>query len=318
MTLFVVMEDGTMGGTLTDGDIRRSLIAGMSVEDTLHKVMHKNYYYHSAGKDLCRVIGEGRRRHVRLLPVIENGRLTDIIDLTRVKTSLPVDAVLMAGGRGERLKPLTEATPKPLLPVGGKAIIDYNVEELEACDVRNIFVTVNYLAEQIEEHFRKRRGRRRVVCVKEPARLGTLGSLALVEGLECDNVLVMNSDLLTNIDLERMYLHHLRNEADVTVAGVPYTVSVPFAIMQMQGERVMGLEEKPTFNYFANAGVYLMRRELISRIKRGVYLDAPDFLSSLISAGKHVSCYHSEGTWIDIGSPDDYRYANELMSRRNK
>ena len=316
LTLFVTHPDGTIGGTLTDGDIRRALVAGKGLDDDLSHVMHRNFLFHTPSDDLCMAIGKGKKKHVRLLPVIENGYIIDIIDLSHIHASIPVDAVMMAGGRGERLRPLTESMPKPLLPVGGKAIIDYNVEELEACDVKKIFVTVNYLADQIEEHFRGRRGRSEVICVREPARLGTLGSLSLIDGLQKDNVLVMNSDLLTNIDLEALYVHHIDNGADLTIAGVPYAVSVPFAIMQMEGNRVTALEEKPTYNYFANAGVYLMRRELVSRIEKGVYLDAPDFIASLICSGLHVSCHPAEGTWIDIGSPDDYRYANELMSRR--
>lgn len=129
-----------------------------------------------------------------------DNRLTDIIDLRKVKTMIPVDAVLMAGGRGERARPLTDHTPKPLLPVGGKPIIDYNIEELEACGVKNIFVTVNYLAEQIEEHFRRRENAAGIECVREPRRLGTMGSLSLIDRLSADNVLLMNSDLLTTID----------------------------------------------------------------------------------------------------------------------
>ncbi|MDE6422362.1 MAG: NTP transferase domain-containing protein, partial [Muribaculaceae bacterium] len=237
-------------------------------------------------------------------------------DLSVVKTLLPIDAVLMAGGKGERLSALTLKPATPLLPVGGKAIIDYNIDELERCGVKHIFITTNYLAEKIEKHVSKRNGAAKVECFREPRRLGTMGSLALIEGLESDNVLLMNSDLLTSIDFEAMYLHHMRNKCDLTMAGVPYTVSVPYALMRISNGRVKGLEEKPTYNYFANAGVYILKRRLIDKVTKGEFLDAPDFISSLIDAGGKVGCYPIEGTWIDIGSPDDYRYANELMERR--
>jgi NDP-sugar pyrophosphorylase family protein len=118
-----------------------------------------------------------------------------------------------------------------------------------------------------------------------------MGSLALIEGLECDTVLVMNSDLLTTLDFEALYVHHRRSGADLTMGAVPYTVSVPFAIMQMEGKRVKGLEEKPTYNYFANGGVYIMKRSLLQRIAKGEYLDAPDFISALIADGGEVGCY---------------------------
>lgn len=315
LTLFAFDGDDLLVGTVTDGDIRRALIGGASLSDKVEKVMHRNYLSAVPGDNICLSISEGRRRRITLLPVVEQGRVVSLLDLRKMRTKLPIDAVLMAGGRGERLRPMTEHTPKPLLPVGGKPIIDYNVDELEACGVDKIFVTVNYLAEQIERHFYGRMGNASVECVREPKRLGTMGSLAFVDGLTCDNVLVMNSDLLTTLDFEAMYLQHVKTGADITMAAVPYNVSVPYALMRMENGMVIGLEEKPTYNYFANAGVYLIRRPLLSRIKKGEYLDAPDFISSVIAERGNVGCYPIEGTWIDIGSPDDYRYANELMNR---
>ncbi len=315
MTLFAV-DGNRLMGTVTDGDIRRALIAGGSLEDSVESIMHRDFLAARGDNDLALAISEGRRRGIALLPVLEGGCVADILDLNKFKTALPIDAVLMAGGKGERLRPLTENTPKPLLPVGGKPIIDYNVDELEACGVERIFITVNYLAEQIEAHFASREGRAKVACVREPRRLGTMGSLALVEGLQCDNVLMMNSDLLTTLDFEELYLHHVKSGADLTMAAVPYNVSVPFALMRLEKDMVKGLVEKPTYNYFANAGVYLMKRELLSRLNKGEYVDAPDFVSRLIDDGGMVSSYPIEGTWIDIGSPNDYKYANELMNRK--
>lgn len=316
MTLFAISPEGTLAGTVTDGDIRRGLIAGVELEAPVADVMHTGFSAATPGDDYCVAIAAARRKRLSLLPVVDGGTITDIIDLNSVKTHLPIDAVLMAGGKGERLRPLTLDTPKPLLPVGGKAIIDYNVDELEACGVDNIFVTVNYLAEKIESHFGQRDGRARVACVREPRRLGTIGSLALVEGLAHDDVLLMNSDLLTDIDFEAFYIHHKKSGAAVTMAAVPYTVSVPFAIMHIDKENVTALEEKPTYNYFANAGVYLLQRRVARRITPGKYLDAPDFISSLIAEGESVGCFPIQGTWVDIGSPDDYRHANEMMDHR--
>ena len=316
MTLFVIDSQGKMHGTVTDGDIRRALISGAELHEPVEHVMHTKFLAARPGDDLWLKMAEGRRRNIALLPVLREEIITKVIDLRKMKTALPIDAVLMAGGKGERLRPLTENTPKPLLPVGGKAIIDYNVDELERCGVENIFITVNYLADKIETHFAEREGQANVTCIREPRRLGTMGSLAFVDGLTNDDILLMNSDLLTTINFEAFYLHHRRHDDGITMAAVPYTVSVPFAIMHMTKDHVTGLEEKPTYNYFANAGVYLIKRSLLGRIVKGEYLDAPDFISSYISEGGMVGCYPIEGTWIDIGSPDDYRYANELMSRR--
>ena len=315
MTLFALKDDKIIG-SITDGDIRRALISGGNLEDKVSSVMNKNFLKATSDEEISIKMAEGRKRHIALLPVIENGHIKDFIDLRFTHACLPLEAVLMAGGKGERLRPLTDDTPKPLLPVAGKPIIDYNVEELEACGVKKIHVTVNYLAHQIEEHFRNRDGRAIVDCVKEPKRLGTFGSLAYIENIDTENIIVMNSDLLTDIDFEAMFIHHKKTDSDFTIASVPYSVSVPFAIMRMHGQKVKALEEKPTYNYFANGGVYIMRSDLISRIKKGEFLDAPDFISSLIRDGLNVGSYHIDGTWVDIGSPDDYRLANELAGRK--
>lgn len=318
MTLFAVDATDRLVGTVTDGDIRRALLRGVTLTDPISKAMHRKYLAIRPKDNILNCMAEGRKRKLSLLPILDKeDHITEIVDLHTVKTMLPIDAVLMAGGKGERLRPLTLKTPKPLLPVGGKPIIDYNIEELERCGVRHIFITTNYLADKIEKYVAKRSGVASVECVREPRRLGTMGSLALIEGLQSDNILMMNSDLLTTIDFEAMYLHHVNAKSDLTMAGVPYTVSVPYALMRIKNGRVKELEEKPTYNYFANAGVYILKRTLIERVTKGEYLDAPDFISSLIEAGGKVGCYPIEGTWIDIGSPDDYRYANELMERRH-
>lgn len=315
MTLFVTDGEGHLCGSLTDGDVRRALIAGCGLEDRVSVVMNGCPHALRRGCDVYVAVAAAREKGLRLLPRLDaSGRPENILDLSRLKSLLPVDAVLMAGGRGERLRPLTLNTPKPLLRVGDKCIIDYNVDELRANGVENIHVTVNYLKEQLEEHFRKRGDG--VRCVSEPKRLGTMGSLSLVEDLRHDTVLLMNSDLLTDISFEALYRRHTDTGADLTMSVVPYNVSVPFGIINTEGDRVTGLQEKPVYNYYANAGVYMMKAEVLPLIEKGKYLDAPDFVERLIAKGRKVSYFPIEGTWIDIGSPDDYRRACDIMSTR--
>ena len=318
MTLFVLDKQGSIIGTVTDGDVRRALISGIRLDEGIEAVMNRKFLFADSEDHLPMKMEEGRRRHIELLPLIVNGILKDIIDLRTTKSFIPVEAVLMAGGRGERLRPLTDSVPKPLLHVGDKAIIDYNVEDLESCGIKKIYVTVNYLADQIESHFSESGHRAEIECVREPKRLGTLGSVSLIENITSKDIILMNSDLLTSVDFHSMYVQHHNSGSDITVGAVPYSVSIPFAIMNMKNDRVLELEEKPTYNYFANAGVYIIRSELLKKMVKDEYLDAPDFVSSVIKDGGNVGCYHIEGTWIDIGSPDDYRMACELMSRRLK
>ncbi|MDE6631981.1 MAG: NTP transferase domain-containing protein, partial [Muribaculaceae bacterium] len=228
MTLFAIDEGKKLIGSVTDGDIRRALISGRTTEDKAAEIAFRNFISLPADAspdERYRTVAKARQRRINLLPVLSDGILIDIIDVRRLKSAIPADAVLMAGGRGERLRPLTIDTPKPLLKVGGKPIIDYNIESLQHYGVKDIYVTVNYLKDQIINHFSSPEWEGCVHCIEEPCRLGTMGSIALIDTLSQDYVIVMNSDLLTNIDFEKLWRHHVDSGAVLTMATIPYTVS---------------------------------------------------------------------------------------------
>lgn len=315
LVLFVIDENNRMVGTLTDGDARRALIAGASVNDKIEKVMHRDFNFMRV-EDIGDVkeIKHQKEMKMKLVPVLDAGmHIVEIINLEKYATRLPIDAVLMAGGKGERLRPLTEKTPKPLLPVGGKAIIDHNIDRLISNGVKHINVTVNYLGEQLEEHFMEPRGEVQVHTVREPKFLGTIGSIKFVKEFHNDTVLVMNSDLFTNINYEDFYLHFKEHDAEMSVAAVPYTVSVPYGIFDLEGREIQGLIEKPTYNYYANAGIYLIKRSALDEIPEDTFFNATDLIEKLIAEKKKVIRFPLNGTWIDIGNPQEYQKANELV-----
>lgn len=315
LVLFAVDDNKKMVGTLTDGDSRRALIAGASVTDPISKVINRNFQSLTEGVDYdVRHLHEQREMKMHLVPILDKNRhIVDIINLERYKTVLPVDAVLMAGGKGERLRPLTEKTPKPLLPVGGKAIIDHNIDRLISYGVKHINVTINYLGEQIENHFNEPRGDVQVQTVREPKFLGTIGSIKFVKEFYNDTVLVMNSDLFTNINYEDFYLHFKDHDAEMSVAAVPYSISVPYGIFDLDGRNIQGLIEKPTYNYYANAGIYLIKCRALEEIPTDSFFNATDLIEKLISENKKVIRFPLNGTWIDIGNPQEYQKANELV-----
>ncbi len=314
MTLIVTDGDDRMCGTLTDGDVRRAILRGVGLDSCAGDAMYRKFRALRSDNVSPEALRELRRHGLRLIPVLDSeGRVCRIIDTHVTKTILPVQAVMMAGGKGERLRPLTLKTPKPLLEIGDKAIIDYNIEALAGVGVNDITVTVNYLAEQIEAHFSQPVAGVDVKCVREPRALGTIGSVSLVDlPLEGDT-LVMNSDLLTTISFEDFYLCHSERRADVTIAVVPYNVSVPYAILSTKGDNVVSLEEKPSYSYYANAGIYLFSNRLLHTLKRDERTDATDLIERAISEGLTVTYYPINGTWIDIGSPVDFTHARELM-----
>ena len=314
-TLFVVNEAEQLQGVLTEGDIRRALIHGTSLNAFVEEVMNRKYYFFHEGHIDIATFKEKRKLGALLIPIIDNaGRIVEIVNLSKYVSMLPIDAVLMAGGKGERLRPLTEKTPKPLLPVGDKCIIDHNIDRLINYGVKNISVTVNYLKEQIEDHVMEPRGNVQVHTVREPKYLGTIGSIKFVPRFYNETILVMNSDLFTNINYEDFYLHFKEHNADMSVAAVPYSVQVPYGIFKIENRRdITGLVEKPTYNYYANAGIYLIRREALDEIPNDAFFNATDLIEKLIVEGKKVIRFPLNGTWIDIGNPQEYQKAKDLV-----
>lgn len=314
MTLFVLDKDARMVGTLTDGDIRRALISGKRLDSSVSEAMHTSFVFIEDKNDI-RALKSLRKKNIILIPVLDKDkRLIDIIDFSSKKSILPIDAVLMAGGKGERLRPLTLTTPKPLLKIGDKAIIDRNIERITEYGVDRISVTVNYLKELLIEHYSESlECGVKVECVPEEKFYGTIGSLRLVKEFHNDTILVMNSDLLTDIDFEDFYLHFMEHDAMMSAAAIPYTISVPYGIFELEGRNIKGVSEKPVYNYYANAGIYLIKKEALELIPEKTVFNATDLIDKLVSLGKRVIRYPLTSLWIDIGTPDEYRKAQDFV-----
>ena len=318
MVLLCVDSKGVMTGTLTDGDVRRALLAGVSLSAAVGEAMHREFKAIKTDDVDVKMMRRCRLSGVGILPHLNaDGTIKTIYDLTVTKAVLPLSAILMAGGKGERLRPLTLDTPKPLLKIGGKAIIDYNVEALASVGVTDITVTTRYLADQIHDHFSAPVAGVNVKCVTETLPLGTIGAASLVERKKGGNTLVMNSDLLTTISFEEMYMRHIEEQADVTIAAIPYVVSVPYAILTTDGATVKGIEEKPSYSYYANAGIYIFSNELLDTVPCDSRTDATDLIEQAIDKGLKVTYYPINGTWIDVGSPNDFKQAQDLMRHHN-
>lgn len=315
LVLFAVDKEQRMIGTLTDGDIRRALVRGVGVECPVSEAVHLhfNFLRKNINDDVVNLRHQ-RDLKMKLVPILdEENHIVEIINLEKYRTKLPVDAVLMAGGKGERLRPLTERTPKPLIKVGDKCIIDYNVDSLISYGLKHISVTINYLGEQIERHFCVERDGVKINTVREPKYLGTIGSIKFVETFYNDTILVMNSDLFTNIDYEDFYMHFKQHDADMSVAAVPYVVKVPYGVFNLEGREIKGVTEKPTISYYANAGIYLIKKERLNLIPENEFFNATDFMDKLITNGFKVIRYPISGYWIDIGQHDELERAREIV-----
>lgn len=320
LTLFVIDESKRVIGSLTDGDCRRALINGASLADPVLAIMRRDFTYIDDDNYSSGLISFIRQKGIKLVPYLYKDKtVKKILDFSNGKSYLPIDAVLMAGGRGERLRPLTLNTPKPLLKVGGKAIIDYNIDNLFHYGIDTINVTVHYLAEQLENHFADTRDGVKINCIHEGnIFLGTIGSILHIKEWNNDTILLMNSDLFTNINMESFYQHFLEHSADISVAAVPYTVNIPYGIFELDGVRdIIGIKEKPSYYYYANAGMYLFKKELLDLIPLNTYYDATDFLADLIAKQYKVIRFPISGYWIDIGKPADFQKVQELAEHLN-
>ncbi len=314
MTLLAVNNNGVMTGTITDGDIRRNLLNGVTLTSPVSDAMNRRFKYLQG--DVVDVVHmrQCRLKGITLLPHLDNqGRIKQVYDLTVTRSVLPISAILMAGGKGERLRPLTTTTPKPLLKIDGKAIIDYNVEALAAVGIDDITVTTRYLADQIHDHFAIPVAGVNVKCVEETIPMGTIGAASLVKRGKGYATIIMNSDLLTTISFEDMYLKHIEENADITIAAIPYSVSVPYAILATDGAQVTAIEEKPSYSYYANAGIYIISNELLDTLSTEERTDATDLVERAINSGRRVIYFPINGTWIDVGSPTDFKQAQDLM-----
>lgn len=311
--LFLVDDGNQLLGSLTDGDLRRGFIKGLGFDDHLSQFIQPNPKFIQQGKYNVKEIIALRERFFTVFPVVNaQMQIINVVNFRHQKSYLPVDALIMAGGRGERLKPLTDTTPKPLLKVGEKPIIEHNIDRLNTYGIDDIWISVRYLGQQLVDYFKDGNEKAlRISYVWEENALGTAGALALVENFIHDHVLMMNSDLLTNIDFEDLYLFFEEQQADFAVACIPYQVNVPYAVMETQDKLVTGFKEKPTYTHYSNAGIYLMKREVLECIPKNQPFNATDLMELLIQKGKKVVAYPLMGYWLDIGKHEDYQKAQK-------
>jgi len=315
-----VLDGNKMVGTLTDGDIRRGLLQDREISENVAFYMNKNFRRFRVGEVNPENIATYRKLDIWFLPVLnERDEIEDVINLRNLHTVIPAAALIMAGGRGERLRPLTDTLPKPLLKVGNKPIIEINIDRLIRFGITKFYVSIRYLGEKIKEYFGD--GSSKDVSIEylsENEALGTIGACSLINNLEYDHLLIMNADILTNLDYEDFFNCYQSSQAAMCTASFPYNVIVPYGIMNMdEHDIVSGLAEKPTYTYYANAGIYLLNKDLIKRIPKGVMYNATDLMQQLIDSSEKLVQYPILQYWLDIGKPEDFAKAQVDIKHLN-
>jgi len=317
--LFVIDNNQKLIGSLTDGDIRRGLIKGISIENKVDDIIQENPRVIRKGDtDIDKVI-EFRDNHYRIIPIVDlEDKVINVINFREFKSYLPVDVVIMAGGKGQRLLPLTESTPKPLLFVGDKPIIEHNIDRLALYGIDNFWISINYLGDQLKSYFEDGSSKYiNIKYVKEDIPLGTIGAVSLISDFKHDFVLITNSDILTNIDYEHFFLDFINQNADMAIVTIPYNVNIPYAVLDTDDGQVLSFKEKPTFTYYSNGGIYLVKRQLLEHLPINEFYNATDLISKLINLKMKVYSYPLTEYWLDIGNHDDFKKAQKDVKNLN-
>lgn len=316
-TLFVVNDSNKLVGAITDGDIRRGFLNDLNLTDTLENCMSKDFKFLLDSEDKFEKIKTFRQMDIGMVPILDaDGSILEIADLSKLTNILPITALIMAGGRGERLRPLTLNTPKPMLRIDNKPILQHNIERLKKFGIKNILISVNYLSEKIVEYFGDGNAFDvSIRYVKEEAPLGTLGALALIPDIEHEHILVINSDILTDIDYQSFFECYLAHQSNMCVASIPYHVQVPYAVLEVTGQRIVSFVEKPNFNYYSNGGMYIIHKPLKDGIPVNQHFNTTDLMDNLIRNGGVLTHYPHLGYWLDIGQHSDYLKAQEDIKR---
>ena len=317
----VLAPDNSLLGILTDGNIRRAILADKSLRVPVSEVMNTQPTAVPAFTPSDEMLALMRRMTIHHLPLVDDaGRvvgLATLDDLIGVAEH-PNWVVLMAGGLGTRLQPLTDEYPKPLLAVGGKPILETILESFAEQGFKRIFLSVNYKAEMIRNHFGA--GDRwgvQVEYLHESTRLGTAGALSLLPEKPSAPIVVMNGDLLTRTNYDNLLQFHIEQGAVATMAVRQYDFQVPYGVVRLDGARIEAIEEKPVQSFFVNAGIYALSPEALDYLPAETFFDMPTLFEHLIAAGKTPAAYPLREYWLDIGRLDEFERAQREWVRDN-
>lgn len=317
----VVDAEQHLLGTITDGDVRRAILAGLDLEATVAELLARRppppsktpvtALPSTPPQELLRLMA---RHSVRQIPILDEARrLVNLVVADDLLPNLvpPPQAVVMAGGFGTRLRPLTDNLPKPMLPVGGKPLLEHIVGQLRDAGIGQLHFTTHYMPESISGHFGD--GHRfgvNISYVNEERPLGTAGALSLLPPWK-STLLVINGDILTGIDFQAMQAFHRDQHAAMTVAVRAYDMTVPYGVMDIEGVDIRHLDEKPRLRFFVNAGIYLLEPEAHACIPTDRRFDMTDLIQALLASGRRVTSFALRESWLDIGRLSDYEKANE-------
>lgn len=310
----LVLDEGTLVGVVTDGDIRRGLLRGEALESSISSVMQKDFVKVVPSTTVTEAVTVMRKRSLRQVPVVDDASkliglyvFDDCVEIDK----LPNRVIIMAGGLGTRLRPLTDNCPKPMLKVGGRPILEIILQQCVEAGFKNYFFSVNYLKEQIKDYFQD--GANWGVEIKyleESAPLGTAGALSLLPTRSVHPMLVINGDVLTRIDYRDLLQFHAEQSGVATMCVRNYTTRIPYGVVNTKNSEVLSFDEKPVLTHQVNAGVYLLDPEILDYVPKEQYVDMPSLLEMVNKAEKTVNAFFLHEYWLDVGYPETLQQAS--------
>ncbi len=310
----VVDESKKLIGILADGDIRRALLKGKDLSISVENIMIKDFTFITTQDNEKEAIEKMRTHTLRQIPVLNNeGKAIKILLLQEllIKPKLNNTVVIMAGGEGKRLRPITENCPKPMLKVGNKPMLEIILEQCIKSGISNFYISVNYLKEKIISYFGD--GSElgiKIEYLEEDFPLGTAGSLSLIREKLKDPVIVINGDVLTRTNLNKLLDFHRNKDADATLCVQQHEFKFPYGVVQVDGINLNSFEEKPSYINLINTGIYVINPKLIANIPQNKYMDMPSLLIKSRAAQSKVIVYPIHEYWIDVGRPESLKKVN--------
>ncbi|WP_033068658.1 nucleotidyltransferase family protein [Thalassospira australica] len=313
--VLVVSDERKLLGTVTDGDIRRGILSRIPFESSVSAVMNSAPTTASILDDKERLLSMMVDKVLRHVPILDQqGNLVGVETLDDLLHSkkIPNIAVIMAGGRGKRLRPITDSIPKPMVPVGGKPMLEIIIDRLASEGFVNIVISLNYKGEMIKDYFGDGSTRGlNIEYVEENAPLGTAGALSLINNDINEPFLVMNGDVLTQVNTRNLLDFHHAHPCMATMCVREHSYEVPFGVVNVEGHKILKVEEKPTSKYLVNAGIYLLDPKALNFIEKNNYLDMPTLFENIRKEDFPTHVFPIMEAWRDVGRPDDLALANE-------
>lgn len=313
--VLVVDEGNKLIGIVTDGDIRRGILAGVSAEEPCARVLNASPQTITPEGQLDDVLRVASGSDADSIPVISDRGLVGGVWVSHSgQERLLNTVVIMAGGKGMRLRPMTTSIPKPLVPLGDKPMLHRLLESLRSEGFERVALSVNYLGEQIEDSVGDGSSwGLSVTYLREDSPLGTAGALGLLDPVPESPVLVVNADVLTSASFRRLITHHSLVAAAITVGMRVHYIEHPFGVLALDGSRVAGIREKPIWREFVSAGVYVLSPEIFLLLPTGQQLDMPDLVGLALAQGLQVEGFPLHEPWLDVGTIDDFRTAQDWV-----